>query len=57
MLQSLQIALALVKADNTCENLLNEIRQITCSIYREKVTKKVYNNMMVSIKLEWILYL
>ena len=52
MLQRLPIALARVKAGNTFENLLNEIRQITYSLYREKeVTKKVYNNTMNSIKL------
>ena len=52
MLQRLPIALARVKAGNTSENLLNEIRQITYSLYREKeVTKKVYNNTMNSIKL------
>ena len=36
MLQSLPIALAQVKAGNTCENLLNEICQITYSLYRTK---------------------
>ena len=52
MLQRLPIALAHVKADNTSENLLYEIRQIIFSLYREKeVTKKVYNNIMNSIKL------
>ena len=35
MLQRLPIALARVKAGNTSENLLNEIRQIICSLYRE----------------------
>ena len=34
-----------VKAGNTSENLLNEIRQIVFSLYRKKeITKKVYNN-------------
>ena len=52
MLQRLSIALAQAKAGNTSENLLNEIRQIIYSFYREKkVTKKVYNNIMNSIKL------
>ena len=46
MLQSLPIALAQVKAGNTSENLLNEIRQIIYSLYRAKeVTEKVYNIM------------
>ena len=41
MIQRLPIALAQVKADNTSKNLLNEIRQIIYSLYREKeVTKK-----------------
>ena len=52
MLQILPIALAQVKAGNTSENLLNEIRQIMCSLYRSKeISKKVYNNIMNSIKL------
>ena len=34
------------------ESLLNQIRQIIYSLYREKeVTKNVYNNIMKSIKL------
>ena len=52
MLQRLLIALAQVKAGCTSENLLNEIRQIICSLYRAKeITKRVYNNIMNSIKL------
>ena len=44
--------LAQVKAGNTSENLLNEIRQIICFLYWEKkVAKKVCNNIMNSIKL------
>ena len=34
MLQRLPIALAQVKAGNTFENLLNEIRQIIYSLYQ-----------------------
>ena len=46
-LQRLPIACAQVKAGNTCENLLNEIRQIIYSLYQEKqITKKVYNSIM-----------
>ena len=42
MLQRLPVALAQVKASNTSESLLNEIRQIIYSLYREKeITKKV----------------
>ena len=44
MIQSLPIALAQVKADNTSENVLNEIRKIIHSFYQEKeITKKLYN--------------
>ena len=43
MLQRLPIALAQVKAGYTSENLLNEIRQIIYSLYREKeITKELY---------------
>ena len=52
MFQRLPIAPAQAKTGNTSENLLNEIRQIVYSLYQEKeVTKKVYNNIMNSIKL------
>ena len=51
ILQRLPIAPAQVKAGNTSENLLNEIRQVIYSLYQEKeVTQKVYNNIMNSIK-------
>ena len=51
MLKRLPIALAQVKAGNNSESLLNEIRQIVYSLYRSKeVTKKVYNNIINSIK-------
>ena len=53
MLQRLSIALALVKAGNNSEILLNEVRQIVYSFYQSKqITKKVvYNNIIKSIKL------
>ena len=52
MLKRLPIALAQVKAGNNSESLLNEIRQIVYSSYRSKeITKKVYNNIINSIKL------
>ena len=52
MLQRLPIALAQVKTGNRSENLLNEIRQMIYSLYQAKeVTKKVYNNIMNSMKL------
>ena len=51
MIQRLPIALAQVKASNTSENLLNEIRQMIYSLYWAKeITKKVYNNIINSIK-------
>ena len=51
MLQRLSTVLAQVKAGNTSERLLNEVRQIIHSLYRVKeLTKKVYNNIMNSIK-------
>ena len=41
MLQILPITLAQLKAGNTSQNLLNEIRQITYSLHRTKeITKK-----------------
>ena len=50
MLQRLPIALAQVKAGNNSQNLLNEIRQIVCSLYQPKeITNKVYNNIIKSI--------
>ena len=52
MLQRLSIALAQVKAGNTFENLLNEIKHIIYSLYRHKeITKKLHNNIMNSIQL------
>ena len=52
MLQRLPIALAQIKAGNNSEILLNEIRQILYSLYQSKeINKKVYNNIIKSIKL------
>ena len=51
MLQRLPIALSQVKAGYMSESLLNEIRQIMYSLHQAKeITKKVYNNVMNSIK-------
>ena len=51
MLKRLTIALAQIKVGNNSESLLNEIRQIAYSLYRSKeITKKVYNNILKSIK-------
>ena len=52
MLQRLPIALAHKKAGNTSEKLQNQIKQLIYSLYRAKeITKKIYNNIMNSIKL------
>ena len=51
MLQRLPIAPAQIKAGKAYENLLNEIRQIIYYLYLAKeTTKKVYNNIISSIK-------
>ena len=52
MLQRLPIALAQVETGNRSKHLLNEINQIIHSLCRaKKITKKLYNNIMNSIKL------
>ena len=52
MLQRLPTALAQIKAGNNSENLLKEIRQTVHSLYHQskEITKKVYNNIIKSIK-------
>ena len=51
MLQRLPIALAQVKAVNNSDNLLNEIKQIVCSLYQSKqITKRVYNHIIEFIQ-------
>ena len=51
MLQRLPISLAQIKAGNNSQSLLNEIRQIVYPLYQSKeITKKVYNNILKSIK-------
>ena len=51
ILQRLAIALAQIKVGNNSQSLLNEIRQIVYSLYQSKeITKKVYNNIVKSIK-------
>ena len=62
MLRKLPIALAQVKAGDTSENRLIEIRQIMYFLYREKeITKSIqrYNelNKVIKQQTEWILYL
>ena len=52
MLKKLPISLAQVKAGNTLENVLNEMREIMYSLYRVKqITKNTYSNIMNSA--EW----
>ena len=47
MFQRLPIALVQVKAGNSSENLLNEIRQIAYSLYQSKeINKKIYNHII-----------
>ena len=54
MLQKFPIALAQIKAGNNSESLLSEIRQIVYSLYQSKeITKKVYNNIMKSMKVSY----
>ena len=49
MLRRFLVALVQVQARDTSEKLLNKIRQMIYSLYREKeITKKVYNNIMYS---------
>ena len=51
MLKTLPIAPAQVNTGNASENLLNKICQIIYLLYWAKeITKKVYNNIMNSIK-------
>ena len=52
MLRRLPIALVQVKVGNRSENLPNAIHQIMYSSYQEnKITKRVYNNIMNSVNL------
>ena len=51
MLQRFPIALAQIKPGNNSGSLLNGIRQIVYSLYQSKeITKKVYNNIIKSMK-------
>ena len=45
MLQRLLIAVSQVKAGNTFENLLNEIRRIIYSLYLTKEITKMYTTI------------
>ena len=50
MLQRLPIALAQIKTGNNSESLLNEIRHCLFFASIKKITKKVYNSIIKSIK-------
>ena len=51
ILQRLPKALPQIKAGNHSKILINEIRQIVCSLYQSKeITKRGYNNIIKSIK-------
>ena len=56
MLQRLPKALVQVKAGNTSQNLLNEIRQIIYSLYQGKEIIYQYNEINKCIIQKWILY-
>ena len=50
-LERLPIALAHVKAGNSSDSLLNEIRKVVYSLYQSKqITKNVYNKIIKSIQ-------
>ena len=51
MLRKLPIALAQVKAGSTCENVLNEIRQIIYSLYRAKEVIKTSDPHRLLLKI------
>ena len=51
MLYRLPIALAQAQAGDATEKLLNKTRQIIYLYRVKEITKKVYNNIMNSIKL------
>ena len=58
-LEKLSVALAPVKASNTSANLLNEMRQIIYSSYREKELTKCITIWWIQecYKKEWMLHL
>ena len=50
MLSRLPITLAQLKAGNSSENLINELRQLLYSLHRSnKLTKKIYNHLISTI--------
>ena len=50
MLSRLPITLAQVKAGNNSQKLINEIRQLLCSLYRsKKLAKTIYKHLINTI--------
>ena len=50
MLSRLPITLAQLKAGNNSQKLINEVRQLLCSLYRsKKLTKTIYNHLINAI--------
>ena len=50
MLSRLPITLAQLKAGNNSQKLINEISQLSYSLYRsKKLTKTIYNNLINTI--------
>ena len=50
MLSRLPITLAQLKAGNSSENLINELRQLLYFLHRSnKLTKKIYNHLISTI--------
>ena len=50
MLEALPIALAQIKAGNNSRGLLNEIRSVYSLYQSKEITKKVYDNIIKSIR-------
>ena len=56
MLSRLPVSLAKLEAENNCNKLKNEIRQLLCSLYRSKnMTKQIYNNLLKPISIKYII--
>ena len=50
MLSRLPITLAQLKAGNNSQKLINQTRQLLCSLHRsKKLTKTIYNNLIDAI--------
>ena len=56
MLSRLPVSLAKLEAENNCNKLKNEIRQLLWSLYRSKnMTKQIYNNLLKPISIKYII--